>query len=467
MNANLYALLGSRFPADPAAVFIETPDGRHLTYQDADRESARLSALLARRGVGKGDRVVVQVKKSPEALLLYLACLRRGAVYVPLNPAYTAEETAWFIADAEPRLFVDNAEALTEEARGLAPSSIPAEAGCGDVAAILYTSGTTGRPKGAMITHGNLASNGLALHRIWGWRDGDVLLHALPIDHVHGLFVAVHCAMLNGSPMLFLPRFDAGQVVDLLPRATVMMGVPTHYTRLLGHPGFDAGRCHGMRLFVSGSAPLRSETFTAFEARSGHRILERYGMTECGMIASNPCDGNRIPGTVGFALPEVELRVDPGAGGLEVRGPNVFRGYWGLPDRTDEVFKSGGWFGTGDLAEIDETGRVTLSGRAMDLIISGGLNVYPKEVEDVLDGLGGVEESAVIGVPHPDLGEAVVAVVVGKDMEEDRILEDARAKLAGFKRPKRIFRVEALPRNAMGKVEKTRLRDSYGGVFET
>jgi malonyl-CoA/methylmalonyl-CoA synthetase len=506
MSANLWWLLRESFDAAMDGPAIVRPDGTALGYRGLDDLSARFAAVLRTRGVAAGDRVVVQADKSEAVVALYLACLRTGAVLVPLNTAYTAAEVAAFLADAEPKLFVaaareessgggarvpastqadapgvatvllgtDLSSPLWAEALDAEPDERVAPRDADDLAAMVYTSGTTGRSKGAMLTHGNLSSNARTLHVLWGFRPDDVLLHALPVYHVHGLFVALHCAMLSGAPMLFLPKFDAGEVRRRLPQATVMMGVPTFYTRLLALPEFSAEDCRGVRLFVSGSAPLPAETWREFRERSGHEILERYGMTETGMITSNPLEGRRAPGTVGFPLPEVEVRIvrDDGAvcaagetGVLEVRGPNVFRGYWKLPERTAAEFRDGGWFVTGDLATRDVEGRVTLVGRARDLIICGGLNVYPKEIEEILDGVEGVAESAVIGVPDADFGEAVVAVVVpkaGAVLSVDLLMQRLRERLARFKHPRRIEIAAALPRNAMGKVQKNLLRDEYG-----
>ncbi|MGF1641734.1 MAG: malonyl-CoA synthase [Rhodospirillales bacterium] len=501
-DANLYALFRSRFPGD-ATPFLETDDGVRLRYSEVDERSGRILALLEALGVRKGDRVIAQVDKSPQAVLLYLACLRRGAIYIPLNTAYTPAEVRYFLADAEPALFVVRPETVEVYGAMAKALGVPHVLGLGadgegtltersgemganpgiepcagdDLAAILYTSGTTGRSKGAMLSHRNLAANALTLHRLWGWRAGDVLLHALPIYHVHGLFVALHCALLGGSPVLFLPRFDAGAVLRLLPRATVFMGVPTFYTRLLEEPGLDRAVCRNMRLFIAGSAPLLADTFAAFAQRTGHRILERYGMTEAGMITSNPYDGERVPGTVGFPLPDVEARVVDEAGNevargrpgvLEIRGPNVFGGYWRMPDKTAAEFRGDGFFVTGDVAVMAADGRVSIVGRAKDLIISGGFNVYPKEIEDRIDAVPGVKESAVIGLPHPDFGEAVAAVVVGDDsapLTEATILAHLSGELARFKQPKRVFFVDELPRNTMGKVQKNELRDRYAGTF--
>jgi malonyl-CoA/methylmalonyl-CoA synthetase len=499
---NLYELIHRRVGAAPGRVAIATPDGETLTYADLDERCARLAGRLARCGVGPGDRVAVQVEKSVANLLLYFACLRRGAVYLPLNTAYTPSELDYFFGDAEPALIVcdparraeiavlggaavariatldahgqgDLVEALGEES----PEPAIAPVADDDLAALLYTSGTTGRAKGAMLTHRNLASNALTLVEAWGFSEADALLHVLPLYHVHGLFVACNTALFAGARLLFLPRFDAAEALEALPRATVTMGVPTYYTRLLAQEGLSAARCAGVRLFVSGSAPLLEQTFRDFEARTGHRILERYGMTETGMSTSNPLHGERRPGTVGLPLPGIEVRVADEAGRvlgpdevgvLEVRGPNVFKGYWRMPEKTAEEFRPDGFFITGDLARIGEGGYVTIVGRAKDLIISGGLNVYPKEIESVIDDLEGVVESAVIGVPHPDFGEAVAAVVVrapGAALDEAAVIAAVRARLAGFKVPKRVWFAPSLPRNPMGKVQKNALRAQHQDAF--
>jgi malonyl-CoA/methylmalonyl-CoA synthetase len=487
---------------DPDAVFLEVPDGLGVapatyTYGDARRGSAQLAHALRGLGVGPGARVAVQVEKSAVAILLYLACVRAGAVLLPMNTAYSDAEVDYLLGDAEPTLFVcdpsrsDRAggpAVVTLDARGagtlvgvagVQPDDFDdVERTADDLAAILYTSGTTGRPKGAMLSERNLTSNAVALHRVWGFRPDDVLLHALPIFHTHGLFVATNCVLANGTGMVFLPRFDVDAVVQHLPRSTVFMGVPTYYTRLLGDPRADADRCAHVRLFVSGSAPLLASTHDDFFSRTGHAILERYGMTETSMITSNPLDGDRRPGTVGFALPDVEVRVtDDGRpcaageiGGIEVRGPNVFSGYWRRPELAATEFTVDGFFRTGDLGTFDTDGYLAIVGRSKDLVISGGLNVYPKEVEDVLDALDGVFESAVIGVPDPDFGEAVVAVVVADDgaaLEGAAIRAAAREHLAGYKVPRRVHVVDALPRNTMGKVEKARLRETFGGAGTT
>jgi malonyl-CoA/methylmalonyl-CoA synthetase len=395
---------------------------------------------------------------------------------VPLNTAYTPAEVGYFIEDAEPTIIVAEGYLSLDD---FAPEPVAFETvqrNPDDLAAILYTSGTTGRSKGAMLSHDNLASNALVLKDCWRWRDGDVLIHALPIYHVHGLFVALHGALLNGSTMLWHQGFDADAVIADMAHATIMMGVPTYYVRLAAHPGLTRGAAANMRLFVSGSAPLLEATFAIFEARTGHRILERYGMTEAGMICSNPYAGDRVPGTVGFPLPGISARVADEAGRevprnepgvLEIRGPNLFKGYWRQPEKTTEGMRSDGFFITGDVATMDEDGRVAIVGRAKDLIIAGGLNIYPKEIELAIDAVPGVAESAVIGVPHPDLGEAAVAVVVRSDpaLDEAAILA-AVADLARFKRPRRILFAEALPRNAMGKVQKAALRQAHNRLFE-
>jgi malonyl-CoA/methylmalonyl-CoA synthetase len=503
-NANLFSLIQSRFPDDMSQAFLTDPDGGSISYGDLDRQSSQMADALRHLGTNSGDRVVVQVEKSAEAVLLYLACLRAGAIYVPLNTAYTAAELDYFVGDANPHVLVCRPETL-DSLRAIATShgvahtlSLGTNAdgtlmdavattadGDGavavrsddDTAAILYTSGTTGRSKGAMLSHGNLSSNARCLHELWGFVPGDVLLHALPIYHVHGLFVALHCALLNASTVWFLPRFDVDQIMSLMPRSTVMMGVPTFYVRLLDHDDFGAEVCKGMRLFIAGSAPLLSETFETFEERTGHRILERYGMTEAGMITSNPYDGERLAGTVGFALPGTAARVcdsdgievprgEPGT--LEISGPNVFKGYWQNPEKTAAEFRSDGCFITGDVATMWDDGRIAIVGRAKDLIISGGFNVYPKEIELEIDAMDGVIESAVIGLAHRDFGEAVTAVVVrepGHTVAEADIKVTLGERLAKFKQPKQVFFVDALPRNAMGKVQKNALRERFADTY--
>jgi malonyl-CoA/methylmalonyl-CoA synthetase len=499
MNANLYSLLYDHFADHAEQPCLLIPGGPVIHYDDLDAASARIAHALIAAGCRGGDRVAVQVDKSWEALALYLACLRAGLVYLPLNTGYQTSENAnelpYFFADAEPRVIVcrlDTLDAIAglrpqatvmslhgESASLLAraaeqPSTIDTvRSKPDDLAAILYTSGTTGRSKGAMLTHRNLGSNALTLVEHWGFTRGDVLLHALPIYHVHGLFVACHCVLLSGSRMLWLPKFDAKQVIELLPQATVMMGVPTFYTRLLAEPDFGADACRQIRLFVSGSAPLLPDTFNGFRARTGKSILERYGMTETGMNTSNPLVGERIAGSVGPALPGVSVRVVDGdgrpcaagvVGAIEVKGPNVFAGYWHLPEKTREEFTGDGYFRTGDLGELLPNGYLKIVGRAKDLIISGGLNVYPKEIEEKLDSLPDIFESAVIGVPDADFGEAVTAVVVpnaGHAPSEAQIIAALKAEIANFKVPKRVHIVPELPRNAMGKVEKHVLRQRY------
>jgi malonyl-CoA/methylmalonyl-CoA synthetase len=464
MSENLYELLAGRW-ADPAAPCFLLNDGAQISYGALADGAARAAALMIARGVGPGDRVLLKAEKTPQSVMAYLATLMAGAVFVPLNTAYTAAEVDYFLNDAEPALVLTDPVGLLTEAAALPPLARPVARAADDLASIIYTSGTTGRSKGAMLSHGNLAANALALHAAWGFSADDTLLHALPIFHVHGLFVAMHCAFLSGAPMVWLDRFDDQAVVEALPRATVMMGVPTFYTRLLANPGFTPKAAAHMRLFISGSAPLLEATFAEFEARTGHRILERYGMSEAVIITSNPLDGARIPGSVGYPLPGVELRIAGGETGvIQIRGPSVFSGYWRMPEKTAEEFTPDGFFITGDVGRQDPDGRVWISGRAKDLVISGGFNVYPKEVELVLDELPGVVESAVIGAPHPDFGEGVVAVVIGEG-EEAAVIASAREKLAAFKAPKRVFFVQDLPRNTMGKVQKNLLRERYADAF--
>jgi len=502
MSSNLYARFRACAPGGHKT-FLRTPGGCRLTHADLDRESARLANALVGLGVAAGDRVAVQVEKSPEAVLLYLACLRAGAVYLPLNTAYTLAELDYFVGDAEPRLVVcdpsdregvaalaaavgaavetlgaDGRGSLIDRAQKESSSFDDVALGGDDLAAILYTSGTTGRSKGAMLTHANLASNAEALVGAWRFSPADVLLHALPIFHVHGLFVALNVVLMAGASMIFLPRFEPDAVVRHLPEATVMMGVPTFYVRLLQDARIDRSLVRAVRLFVSGSAPLLAETHRRWAQRTGHAILERYGMTETGMNTSNPYEGERIAGTVGPPLPGVDLRItDPETGRplgqgeigmIEVRGPNVFKGYWRMPDKTAAEFRTDGYFITGDLGLIDDRGYVQIVGRGKDLIITGGYNVYPKEVEAEIDALAGVIESAVVGLPHPDLGEGVTAVVaIGRDgaLEESAVLDALTSRLAGYKRPKRVVLVEDLPRNAMGKVQKAALRERFKDLY--
>ncbi|WP_019141674.1 malonate--CoA ligase [Noviherbaspirillum massiliense] len=503
MNANLYALFASRFPQDRSACCIETHDGLFYTWDDIDRASARIANLLAGLNLPSDSRIAVQVEKSPEALILYLATIRAGYVYLPLNTAYRVSEMEYFIGDAEPAVVVCSPAnfgwvskiafqsgtrhvftlgerrdgSLLARAAHQSDSFEPVEKQPDDLAVILYTSGTTGRSKGAMLTHGNLASNAKVLQEYWRWQDGDVLLHALPLFHIHGLLVASHGALLNGSKMIFLPKFDAGQVMQYLPRSTIFMGVPTYYVRLLADPAFGKEVCANMRLFVSGSAPLLLDTFNEFIRRTGHTILERYGMSETVMLVSNPYDGPRVGGTVGLPLPGVSVRVTKDGrecatgdiGNIEVRGPNVFKGYWRMPEKTAEEFTADGYFKTGDVGRFDANGYLSIVGRSKDLIISGGYNVYPKEIESLLDDVDGVAESAVIGLPHPDFGEAVVAAVVvrlGAVLTEAALIAHAKASIANYKVPKRIFFVSELPRNTMGKVQKNLLREQFKDTFQ-
>ncbi len=469
--------------------------GEKLTYLDILGWAGRYANALLALGVEPGDRVSVQVEKSIANVLLYLAVMKAGAVYQPLNTAYTDNEIGYFVGDAKPRVIVcDPARqqamralgdahgvlavvnldgrgngSLAELAERMEAQHETVARGGDELAGLLYTSGTTGRSKGAMITHGNLASNAETLVKLWRMNDGDVLLHGLPIFHVHGLYVALNTAFLSGSEILWLDRFEASAAIAALPRATVMMGVPTFYTRLLAAPEFTAGACRNMRLFISGSAPLLAETHEAFRQRTGHTILERYGMTETGMITSNPYEGERIAGSVGFALPGVAVRIAGGQPGvIEVKGPNVFKGYWRMPEKTAGDFTADGYFITGDIGTMDAEGRVSIAGRAKDLIISGGFNVYPKEVEEALDAMPGVAESAVVGVPHRDFGEGVIAVVTatGALAAEAEMIAGLAKGLAKFKVPKRIFVIDELPRNAMGKVQKAELRRRFDKTFQ-
>jgi malonyl-CoA/methylmalonyl-CoA synthetase len=482
---NLFTSIESVADARGAALAFDCAEQGRFSYADVLTRSAQFAAALDAAGVGAGDRVAVQLDKHIDVVWLYLAVLRQGAAYVPLNTGYTDAELGYFIDDAQPRLVVVNAErassvrelndapvATLDDLRKHSPAGAAvasAERDADDLAAILYTSGTTGRSKGAMLSHANLESNARTLIDAWGFTSDDVLLHMLPIYHVHGLFVALHCALLSGAATLFAVRFDAATAMALLPRATVFMGVPTYYTRLLNEPAFPSPQI-APRLYVSGSAPLRTETFTQFEERTGQRILERYGMTEAGMICSNPLQGERMAGTVGPALPGVDVRVPEAGtpGVLEISGPNVFKGYWENPEKTAESFTDDGYFITGDVATIDAHGIVSIVGRDKDLIISGGLNVYPKEIETALDAMGTINESAVIGLNHPDFGEAVVAVVDATDQcpDEATLIATLKQTLAGFKVPKRVLTIDALPRNAMGKVQKNRLREQFAGLFD-
>jgi malonyl-CoA/methylmalonyl-CoA synthetase len=514
-SQNLFAALRAAFPQDLERIAVEaaSPAGEPLlyTWRDIDRASARMANLLASLELPEGSRIAVQVEKSVEAMLLYLATLRAGHVFLPLNTAYQSAEIEYFIGNAEPAVVVctpenfgwvsriafsagtrhvftlgdDRSGSLLERAAHFGDAHAPVARGADDLAAILYTSGTTGRSKGAMLTHGNLLSNARVLQDYWGWRPGDVLIHALPIFHVHGLFVALHGALLNGSTMLWHAKFDARKVIADLPRATVFMGVPTLYVRMLAEGALTPAQAAHMRLFISGSAPLLIETFNDWKMRTGHTILERYGMSETAMLTSNPYapdarhggQDERRGGTVGFPLPGVGLRVVDDAGkplaadeigNIQVTGPNVFKGYWRMPEKTREEFSADGWFKTGDVGKVDARGYVSIVGRSKDLIISGGYNVYPAEVEGYINELPGVAESALVGVPHPDFGEAGVALVIAKPgakPDGEAIIAALKSRLANFKIPKRCFVAAELPRNSMGKVQKNLLREQYKGLF--
>lgn len=502
MNANLFFRLFEGLD-DPSRLAIETADGQHVSYGDLMARAGQTANVLVSRGVKPGDRVAAQTEKSVAGLVLYLATIRAGAVYLPLNTAYTLNELEYFIGDAEPSLVVcdpakaegigaiaarigaavetldaDGQGSLTQAAATVTAEFETIDRADDDLAAILYTSGTTGRSKGAMLTHDNLASNSLSLVDYWRFTDKDVLIHALPIYHTHGLFVASNVTLFARASMIFLPKFDPDLIIKLMARATVMMGVPTFYTRLLQSPALTRESTKHMRLFVSGSAPLLADTHREWFARTGHAVLERYGMTETNMNTSNPYDGDRVPGAVGHALPGVTVRVtDPETGRplgpedigmIEVKGPNVFKGYWRMPEKTKAEFRDDGFFITGDLGKIDAKGYVHILGRGKDLVISGGFNVYPKEIESEIDAMPGVIESAVIGVPHADFGEGVTAVLVcdkGAAVDEASVLKALDGRLAKFKMPKRVIVVEELPRNAMGKVQKNILRDTYAKIY--
>jgi len=510
-NQNLFDALRAAFPADLDTVAIETDEGLRYSWRDLDRASAMMANLLQSLDLPAASRIAVQVEKSVEAVMLYLATLRAGHVFLPLNTAYQSAEIEYFVGNAEPAVVVcspknfgwvskiafqagsrnvftlgdDRTGSLLERAAHCSDAHEPAVVAGDDLAAILYTSGTTGRSKGAMLSHGNLLSNAQVLKDYWGWQDGDVLIHALPIFHVHGLFVALHGALLNGSRMIWMNRFDPKRVIARLPEAMVFMGVPTLYVRMLAEPALTKAAAANMRLFISGSAPLLLETFNEWNERTGHTILERYGMSETAMLTSNPYaadarfggQSERRGATVGFPLPGVQLRVrgDDGQdlpageiGGIQVKGPNVFQGYWRMPEKTAEEFTADGFFKTGDVGKVDERGYVTIVGRSKDLIISGGYNVYPAEIEGYLNELPGVAESAVVGVPHPDFGEVGVAVVIarpGAQPQPEALVAALKAKLANFKIPKRCFVVPELPRNTMGKVQKNLLREQYKTLF--
>ena len=490
--------------ADSDKTFLHLADGRCLSYRELVATAARIAGVFSDAGLKPGDRVAVQVDKSPEVLALFAASVQSGIVFLPLNTAYTKDELAYFIENSGALLLVcdgakadalrplatrfgaslltlngDGTGSLMDAAENLPDSFETVDRDAADLAAFLYTSGTTGRSKAAMLTQGNLLSNAETLAEYWQFTENDVLLHALPIFHTHGLFVATNVSLISGGSMVYMPKFNLDQIIDWMPRSTTMMGVPTFYTRLLDDDRFTADLARHMRLFVSGSAPLLAETHRQFETRTGHRILERYGMTETNMNTSNPYDGERRPGTVGFPLPGVELKItdaesgtslpDGEIGQIEVRGPNVFKGYWQMPEKTAAELREDGFFQTGDLGRIDEDGYVHIVGRSKDLIISGGYNIYPKEIESLLDDLPGVRESAVIGVPHSDFGETHVGLVVAEHsgaLDLDAMMQKLGELVASYKRPRRLFQVEELPRNTMGKVQKNLLRESYRTLFE-
>ena len=503
MNHNLYKILHENFKSDLDKICIEIPDYKKISFKDLDILSAHFASFLYDLGLKKGDRMICQIDKSLSSIGLYLGCLRTGVIYTPLNTSYTNEEVEYFIQNIQPKLFVgrpklnddfenicsklgvpffktigtSDSDPFLIEILSMDPLNIFENCNDQDVAAILFTSGTTGKSKGAMITHSNLSSNAIALREIWGFTNEDVLLHVLPIFHVHGLFVALNSALLSASKIIFLEKFNVDDVIKNLSKSTVMMGVPTYYNRLVNEEVFGEKSCKNMRLFISGSAPLTEKTFKEFKKKTNHSILERYGMTETGMITSNPLDGDRIEGTVGFPLPKVKIRTtkegkilpENEKGIIEVKGPNVFIGYWGMKKKTEEEFTEDGFFVTGDIGQIDKTGRLTLSGRSSDMIISGGYNVYPKEIEIILNTIKGIKESAIIGVKDPDLGESLVAVLVGDSkvskISDNDIIGVLNRKLAKFKIPKSFIWIDKLPTNAMGKVQKKNLRIKYEKIL--
>jgi malonyl-CoA/methylmalonyl-CoA synthetase len=507
-NANLYALFAANFPQDLSSCCIETEDARYFSWIDVEHASAKIANLLSSLHLQTGARVAVQVEKSAEALILYLATIRAGYVYLPLNTAYRDAEVEYFLRDAEPEVVVcapqqfgwvsqlafktgshhvftldapiegNNSGSLLQRALPHSDQFKTVQSAPNDLAAILYTSGTTGRSKGAMLTHDNLASNAKVLKETWAWNNDDVLLHTLPLFHVHGLFVASHGALLNGTKMIFLSKFNAAQVLSYLPRTTVFMGVPTYYVRLLQEAGFTQDACKNMRVFISGSAPLLLDTFLEFTHRTGHTILERYGMSETAMLTSNPYEGKRVGGTVGHALAGVDVRVVTSdslacatdeIGDIQVKGANVFKGYWRMPEKTAEEFTSDGYFRTGDVGKFDSDGYLSIVGRSKDLIISGGYNVYPKEIESFIDDMPEVMESAVIGLPHAEFGEAVVAIIIlksGKILTEPTLITRLKQIIANFKVPKKVYFLDELPRNAMGKVQKNSLRARYEKITQ-
>lgn len=499
MSANLYTVFEQHFPKDRSNLFIIETNGETVSYADVENRSAQVANFIQSLGVKPGDRVAAQTEKSATALILYLGCLRAGAVYLPLNTAYTDEELLYFLTDATPALFVCDSARERSLSAAVRESGIPhcfsldahgegsfaqhavsqevnfetITSKPSDPAAILYSSGTTGKPKGAVLSHGALVANAIALHMAWQFGPGDVLLHALPIFHTHGLFVATNTVLMNGTSMIFHAGFDSDAVISDLPRATVFMGVPTYYTRLLANAALKRDACTSIRLFISGSAPLLDETFSAFTERTGHTIVERYGMTEAGIITSADPNKPRRAGTVGWPLDGVTLRImnddeepveDSETGGLQIKGSSLFSGYWNKPEKTAEEFTPDGFFRTGDIARYEPDGQITLVGRAKDMYISGGFNVFPKEIEQIVDAIEGVKECAVVGLPHPDFGEAGLAIIVAENkmLDETAIRLTLKETLANYKIPKRIVQADSLPRNAMGKVQKNLLRETYG-----
>ena len=498
VKGNLYTSYKEGFKNNLEGQFLYDDKGLNVTYRELDSETAKLANGLKELGLSEGDRVTVQVDKCIEMVYLYLACVRSNIIFHPLNPAYKEKELSYFLDDAKPSLFISNEETISSisdlslehsidhlfvlnndgsgnfsDISTSEDNYITVACSDDDIAALLYSSGTTGKPKGIMLSHGNISSNAESLVKAWGFQESDCLLHALPIYHVHGLFVALGCVFMTGAKLKWLESFDADVVLKSIPECTVMMGVPTYYTRLLKRDLLDSKLTEGIRLFISGSAPLLEETFNEFNQRTNHQILERYGMTETNMNTSNPLKGNRKPGTVGLPLEDVKVRVvdeennelsQGEIGNLQIKGPNVFKGYWEMPEKTKEDFSKDGFFNTGDKGLIDEGGYVSIIGRSKDMIISGGLNVYPKEIESLIDKIDGVLESAVIGLSDEDLGEKVVAVIVSeesKTLDEKKVISEIKDQLAGFKAPKEVKFIDQLPRNAMGKVQKNILRETF------
>ena len=503
MNKNLYKILFDEFNQIETNICFDIPGKRQWSYKEIDNLSSLFASYLKSIGLKKGDRIISQTEKSVASIGLYLACLRTGIIYTPLNTSYTLKEVEYFIENIQPKLFICTPDKIDSISLVCKKLNIPNYQSLGksdedpflkeilkfkqsnvfenceenDTAAILFTSGTTGKSKGAMITHGNLSSNAFALKEIWNFTQKDTLLHALPTFHVHGLFVALHTAFLSASKIIFLEKFDISEITRNLKKSTVMMGVPTFYSRLMSEKNFNSNLYKDMRLFISGSAPLTEKTFNEFKNKTGHSILERYGMTETGMITSNPLIGERVEGTVGFSLPDIKIRVAKDnkiltsneKGVVEVKGPNVFKGYWRMKEKTKEELTEDGFFKTGDIGQIDPQGRLTLSGRSGDMIISGGFNVYPKEIEIILNTIDGIKESAVLGVKHLDFGECPIAILV-PDGLSNRIKDDfinslLQEALAKYKIPKSYIWINALPVNAMGKVQKKDLRLKYDKIL--